>query len=108
MGLLHFSGTFKKWLCLPFLAQLFIPEKALARGQPYKSTINLACELVHVLKDTIKQKVILVADGYFAKRHLLRTCAQAGGQLHQSSAAQRGIVSNAHTSAGLQTVGPAT
>lgn len=76
MGLLHFSGIFKKWLCLPFLAQLFIPQKALAPGQPYQSTIDLACEMVHVLKDTIKQKVILVADGYFAKRHLLRTCAQ--------------------------------
>jgi hypothetical protein len=78
MGLLHFSETFKKWLCLPFLAQLFVSQKALSKGATYKSTIDLACDMVQMLKGKIKQKVILVADGYFAKQKLLRTCAQTG------------------------------
>ena len=68
MGLLHFFDTFKKWLCLPFLAQLFVSQNALSKGATYKSTIDLACDMVQILKDTIKQKVILVADGYFAKQ----------------------------------------
>ena len=74
MGLIYFSKLFDKWLCFPFLAQLFVPQKYLPTHRDYKSTIDLAVDMVTYLKDNIKQSVILVADGYFAKRKLLRTC----------------------------------
>ena len=74
MGLIYFSKLFDKWLCFPFLAQLFVPQKYLPKDREYKSTIDLAVDMVKYLKDNIKQTIILVADGYFAKRKLLKTC----------------------------------
>ena len=72
MGLLHSSKVFDKWLCFPFLAQLFVPEKYLEKGQTYQSSIEIASEMILYVKEFIKQKLILVADGFFAKTKLLR------------------------------------
>jgi hypothetical protein len=95
MGLVHFSKLFNKWLCFPFLAQLFVPQKYLPEDREYKSTIELAVDMVRYVKDNIKQKLILVADGYFAKTRLLKTCCelkipvisrlQSNAALYQSS-----------------------
>lgn len=74
MGLIYFSKLFDKWLCFPFLAQLFVPKNYLPKDREYKSTIDLAVDMVKYLKENVKQTVILVADGYFAKRKLLKTC----------------------------------
>ena len=73
-GLIYFSKLFDKWLCFPFLAQLFVPKNYLPKNREYKSTIDLAVDMVKYLKENVKQTVILVADGYFAKRKLLKTC----------------------------------
>ena len=78
MGLLYFSSLFDKWLCFPFLAQLFVPEKYLAKDQTYRSSIEIASEMIQYVKKHIKQKLVLVADGYFAKQKMIRTCIQNG------------------------------
>lgn len=74
MGLLYCSKLFDKWLCFPFLAQLFVPKNYLSSDREYKSSIDVAVEMISYLKANIKQKLILVADGYFAKRKLLQAC----------------------------------
>lgn len=76
LGLLYFSTFFDKWLCFPFLAQLFVPAKYLPKNQDYRSSIEIASEMILNVKEHIKQKLILVADGYFAKKTLLQTCIQ--------------------------------
>jgi hypothetical protein len=78
LGLLYFSSFFDKWLCFPFLAELFVPGKYLPKNQEYHSSIEIASEMILYVKEHIKQKLILVADGYFAKRMLIRTCIQNG------------------------------
>ena len=74
MGLLYCSKLFDKWLCFPFLAQLFVPKNSLPSDREYQSSIDLAVEMITYLKSNIKQNLILVADGYFAKRKLLGAC----------------------------------
>lgn len=76
MGLLYFSSFFDKWLCFPFLAQLCVPEKYVPKDQTYHSSIELASEMILYVKEHIKQKLILVADGFFAKKRLMRTCIE--------------------------------
>ena len=78
LGLLYFSSFFDKWLCFPFLAELFVPEKYLPKNQEYRSSIEIAAKMILYVKDQIKQRLILVADGYFAKKMLIRTCIQNG------------------------------
>jgi len=78
LGLLYFSTLFNKWLCFPFLAQLFVPEKYLPKNQEYCSSIKIAAEMILYVKENIKQKLIVVADGYFAKKLLLQTCIHNG------------------------------
>ena len=74
LGLLCFSKVFDKWLCFPFLAELFVPKKYMPINQEYRSSIEIASEMILSVKEHIKQKLILVTDGYFAKKRLLRTC----------------------------------
>lgn len=74
MGLIWYAAVFEKWLCFPFLARLFVPEKSLPEGATYQSRVEIAADMVRRLKGYLKQPFILVADGAFAKRHLLRTC----------------------------------
>jgi hypothetical protein len=78
LGLLYFSTLFNKWLCFPFLAQLFVPEKYLPKNQPYRSSIEIASEMILYVKEHIKQTLILIADGYFAKKMLIRNCIKNG------------------------------
>ena len=78
MGLLYRSSLFDKWICFPFLAHLFVPEKYLPRGQTYRSSIEIACDMINNVCAHIKQQLILVTDGFFAKTRLLKTCIQQG------------------------------
>lgn len=74
MGLLYYSPLFDKRICFPFLAQLFVPKKYVQQEHSYKSSIAMACEMLCYVQDYLKQKIILVGDGFFAKQQLLRTC----------------------------------
>jgi hypothetical protein len=78
MGLLYHCGLFSKWLCFPLLAQLFIPEKALTKGQVFRSRIQIAVEMVTQMKALVRGSVTLVADGLYAKKDLIRSCIAEG------------------------------
>jgi len=74
MGLISYAAVFEKWLCFPFLARLFVPQRSLPKGATYQSRVEIAADMVRRVKGYLKQPFILVTDGAFAKRHLLRTC----------------------------------
>jgi len=76
MGLLYYSPLFNKRICFPFLAQLFVPKKHMPNDHSYKSSIEMVCEMLRYVQDHLKQKIILVGDGFFAKRKLRRTCIE--------------------------------
>ncbi len=76
MGLLYYSPLFDKQICFPFLAQLFVPKKYVPSEHPYQSSIEMACEMHCYVQDHLKQKVLLVGDGFFAKERLLKTCRE--------------------------------
>ena len=78
MSLLYFSSLFDKWLCFPFLAQLFVPEKYLPKDQSYRSSIEIASEMILYVKEHIKHKLILVTDGFFTKKKFIRICIGSG------------------------------
>lgn len=85
VGLLHFSSLFSKWLCFPILADLFIPQNALPAGQPEKSRIQIAVDLLHQLKSYLselstfcKEQFIVVSDGLYAKTDIVKACIAEG------------------------------
>ena len=78
IGLLYHWDLFSKWLCFPLLAQLFIPEKALAKGQAFRSRIQIAVEMVAQMKTLVRSSFTLVADGLYAKKDLIRFCIAEG------------------------------
>ena len=78
LGLLHYCSVFSKWLCLPLLAELFIPERALPKDQPFMSRIDIAVEMADRVKQFVNTTFTLVADGLYAKTHLIRYCIQEG------------------------------
>lgn len=78
LGLLYHCPVFSKWLCFPLLAQLFIPQKALAEGEPCRSRIQIAVEIVAQMKALVKDTFTLVADGLYAKKTLIQACIAEG------------------------------
>jgi hypothetical protein len=76
MGLLYYSKLFDKRMCFPFLAELFVPKKYQPENHVYKSSIEIAVNMLRYLQRHIKQNIILVGDGYFAKHKLLKTCIE--------------------------------
>ena len=76
LGLLHYCSLFSKWLCLPLLAELFVPESVLPEGRPYMSRIDLAVEMVDRIKESVNTTFTLVADGLYAKTKLVRHCIE--------------------------------
>jgi len=74
LGLMHYCDLFSKWLCFPLLAQLFIPEKILKEDLPFRSRIQMAVEMMTQLKAMVNKRIILVADGLYAKKALVRHC----------------------------------
>jgi hypothetical protein len=78
MGLVHYCRPFSKWLCFPLLTQLFVPEKAVAKGKVYRSRIQMAVEMVTQIKGIVKGPFTLVADGLYAKKTLIQSCIAEG------------------------------
>ena len=78
LGLLHYCSVFSKWLCLPLLAELFVPESALPKDKPYLSRIDMAVEMIDRIKELVNTTFTLVADGLYAKKNLVRHCIQEG------------------------------
>jgi hypothetical protein len=78
LGLLHFSTLFSKWICLPILADLFVPELVLPKGKEFKSRTRLAIDLLRKLKNHVKGELTIVADGLYAKTSLVNFCLSEG------------------------------
>ena len=74
LGLLHFSSLFSKWLCFPILADLFIPENQVDKKHQFRSRIQIAIDLIASLKASINNRLIIVADGLYAKKDLVKFC----------------------------------
>ena len=74
IGLLHYCSVFAKWLCFPILADLFIPERNLPPDHPFTSRIQLAVGLLAHIKSYLQEKLIVIADGLYAKTTLVRYC----------------------------------
>ena len=78
LGLLHYCSLFSKWLCLPLLAELFVPEKALPKDRSYRSRIDIAVAMISRIKRFVNTTFTVVADGLYAKRNLVRHCISEG------------------------------
>ena len=76
LGLMHHLKVFKKWVCFPFLAKLFIPENYFKDPSRFKSRIGISIEMLKKIKEHINLPIILVADGLYAKKDLLRYCIE--------------------------------
>jgi hypothetical protein len=74
MGLLHYCSVFSKWLCLPLLAELFVPAGALPKDRSCRSRIDIAVQMVDQIKKFVNTTFTLVADGLYAKKNLVRYC----------------------------------
>ena len=74
LGMLHFSSLFSKWLCFPILADLFVPEKQIDKNHQFRSRIRIAIDLIDNLKTSINKRLIVVADGLYAKKDLVKYC----------------------------------
>src|SRR4030042_5534373 len=74
LGLLHYCWIFSKWLCLPLLAELFIPESISEKDKVHKSRIDMAVDMIKRVQSFVNTKFTLVADGLYAKKTLVRHC----------------------------------
>ena len=74
LGFLHFSFLFSKWLCFPILADLFVPEKQLDKNHQFRSRIQIAIDLIDKIKTFINKRFIVIADGLYAKKDLVKYC----------------------------------
>ena len=83
VGLLHFSSLFSKWLCFPFMADLYIPQESLSKDKVFKTRIQIAVDLVKKIHNYLNQKIILVADGLYAKKNLIDcVLIDTAGRMH--------------------------
>jgi len=84
LGLMHYLKFFKKWVCFPFFAKLFIPKDYFSQGSTsggtdqscFKSRIGISIDMLQNIKERINLPITLVADGLYAKRDLLRYCIE--------------------------------
>jgi len=74
LGLLHYCSMFSKWLCLPILSELFIPESVSGKEKEHKSRIDMAVDMIKRVQSFVNTKFTLVADGLYAKKTLVRHC----------------------------------
>jgi hypothetical protein len=78
LGLLHYCSAFSKWLCLPLLSELFVPASALPTGCACRSRIDMAVDMIDRVKSFVNTTFTVVADGLYAKKHLIRYCIGEG------------------------------
>jgi len=75
-GLMHHLRVFKKWFCFPFLSKLFIPKNYFTDLSLFKSRIDLAIEILKMIKKHTNLPITLVADGLYAKQNIVRYCIE--------------------------------
>lgn len=76
IGALKYLNVFKKCICFPFLAKLFIPEEYFTDKSRFRSRISIAIDMLTKIKEKINVPIILVADGLYAKKNLVRYCIE--------------------------------
>ena len=74
LGLLHNCRLFSKWICFPLSARLYTSKKFLDERESYQKLITIATEMVKHIKSIVKEHLTLVADGFFAKKELVKYC----------------------------------
>ena len=62
-GLIHHLRVFNKWICFPFfLSKLFIPKNYFTDLSLFKSRIDLAIEILKMIKKHTNLPITLVVD----------------------------------------------
>jgi len=74
LGAINYLSLFKKWVCFPFLAKLFIPKEYFTDPTQFNSRIAIAIDMLSKVKEQIALPLILVADGMYAKKDLVIYC----------------------------------
>jgi len=74
IGAIKYISKFNKWICFPFLAKLFIPNEYCSSTTPFRSRVAMAVAMLAKIKERIPMPVVLVADGLYAKKDLVRYC----------------------------------
>jgi SRSO17 transposase len=74
IGFLQHMTMLSKWVCFPFAARLFIPEKNVAKGEKFLTKIDIAIEMLREIKQNIILPIVLVADALYAKEKLIKEC----------------------------------
>jgi hypothetical protein len=72
IGLIKNIAIFKKWICFPFLSKLFIPREHFGDQSQFKSRIDIAIEMLSIIKEHIKLNITVVTDGLYSKMALVR------------------------------------
>lgn len=78
IGAIQYLSMFKKWFCFPVLAKLYIPKEYFNDISPFKSRIDIAIKMLAKIKERITISLLLVTDGLYAKRKLVRYCIKNG------------------------------
>jgi SRSO17 transposase len=77
-GLLHHVPIFCKWICFPFIADLFVPEKITKKDDKFKTKIELGSLIIKRLKGSLGRRFTMVTDAFYAKRGFVQTCISNG------------------------------
>jgi len=78
LGFLQYIPAFSKWICFPFMTELFIPQKSLSRGRAFFSRIDLAISMLKKVRAFLNCGFTVVTDALYVKRHFVRTCKDLG------------------------------
>jgi len=78
IGAIQYLSMFKKWFCFPVLAKLYIPKEYFADLSQFKSRIAIAIDMLKKIRERITIPLLVVADGLYAKKELVRYCLENG------------------------------
>jgi SRSO17 transposase len=73
-GLLHRLSIFRKWLCFPFMSELYIPEKVIKKEDKFRTKLDIASDIVHRIMDAVQTPFIVVTDAFYGKAKFIKAC----------------------------------
>lgn len=77
-GLIHHISVLNKWICFPFMTELFVPQSVVSSTKQFKTKIDITIDMFKRIQETVfVLPITLVADALYAKRKLIRWCREA-------------------------------
>lgn len=77
-GLIHHVSALRKWICFPFMAELFVPQSIVPSTEHFQTKIDISITMLKRIKETVLGlPITLVSDALYAKTKLIRWCREA-------------------------------